>query len=67
VGDSVYNRFSGRTGGTSSLVSRQFLHAAVLGFSLPGGERMRFEAPLPRDLSDALITLRKERDGVAKL
>jgi 23S rRNA pseudouridine1911/1915/1917 synthase len=64
VGDPVYNRFSGRMGAESTLVKRQFLHAAVLGFALPNGEKVRFEAPLPPDLTAALNTLRLERDGM---
>jgi 23S rRNA pseudouridine1911/1915/1917 synthase len=41
------------------MLSRPALHAAVLGFDHPkGGERLRFEAPLPadlRELSEALV------------
>ncbi len=65
--DVTYNRFSGPTGGASAIVSRQFLHAAVLGFTLPEGELVRFEAPLPPELSKALDTMRLERDGASRL
>lgn len=38
---------------------RQALHAAVLGFDHPvTGEKLRFEAPLPQDISDLLAALR---------
>ena len=38
---------------------RQALHAAVLGFVHPvSGAEMRFEAPLPQDMSDLIETLR---------
>tara|TARA_R110002049_G_scaffold140930_9_gene302416 strand:+ start:21638 stop:22684 length:1047 start_codon:yes stop_codon:yes gene_type:complete len=38
---------------------RQALHAAVLGFEHPvSGENVRFEAPLPKDMSDLLDLLR---------
>jgi 23S rRNA pseudouridine1911/1915/1917 synthase len=63
VGDRVYNRRSGRTGGSSSLVSRQFLHASRLAFELPGGTRVSFDSPLPEDLQTALETLEQERAG----
>jgi 23S rRNA pseudouridine1911/1915/1917 synthase len=65
VGDSVYNRKSGRTGGESSLVGRQFLHAHRLAFDLPGGKRVTFDSPLPADLQSALDVLRAEAAGGA--
>lgn len=38
--------------------ARQALHAAVLGFEHPvSGEAMRFEAPLPDDFKDLLVSL----------
>ncbi|MEP1498175.1 MAG: RNA pseudouridine synthase, partial [Pseudophaeobacter sp.] len=38
---------------------RQALHAAVLGFVHPvSGAEMRFEAPLPQDMSDLIEALR---------
>jgi hypothetical protein len=58
VGDAVYNPGSGRFGGTDAIVSRQFLHAAKLGFALPDGTERLFEADLPDDLSAALDELR---------
>ena len=61
VGDPVYGRGweRGMGGGSrrwadelARRVSRQFLHAAALGFDHPvTGERMRFRAPLPPDLA----------------
>jgi 23S rRNA pseudouridine1911/1915/1917 synthase len=54
VGDSIYNRTSGPLGGTNSISPRQFLHAARLGFSLPGGRQVSFEAALPVDLQRVL-------------
>jgi 23S rRNA pseudouridine1911/1915/1917 synthase len=51
AGDAIY-------GGPLDLLSRQFLHAAQLEFSLPSsGERCRFESPLPSDLSAVLRNL----------
>jgi 23S rRNA pseudouridine1911/1915/1917 synthase len=38
---------------------RLFLHAARLGFRLPGGEWREFQAPLPNDLAPVLDRLRK--------
>jgi 23S rRNA pseudouridine1911/1915/1917 synthase len=54
AGDPVYGRGRMREGE----LSRPALHAAVLGFAHPrSGERLRFEAPLPEDLSRLLDTL----------
>ncbi len=48
MGDAAY-------GVTSPRLSRQFLHAARLGFKLPStGEYVEFESPLPPDLAQAL-------------
>jgi 23S rRNA pseudouridine1911/1915/1917 synthase len=63
VGDAVYNRLTGRTGGNQSLAPRQFLHAARLGFDLPDGRAVAFESPLPDDLQAALDVLRAETAG----
>ena len=42
---------------------RQALHAAVLGFVHPvSGEKMRFEAPLPSDMSDLIKALERPAD-----
>jgi len=54
VGDSLYGK-------RSPLVGRQFLHAAKLGFRMPGGREIEFESPLPADLREALEALRAER------
>jgi 23S rRNA pseudouridine1911/1915/1917 synthase len=58
AGDPVYGR-----GGDALGLERPALHAAVLGFTHPrSGARVRFEAPLPDDLSAALERLsRRER------
>lgn len=48
VGDATY-------GVPSRHLSRQFLHASRLGFTLPStGERVEFKSPLPEDLERAL-------------
>ncbi|MGD9711187.1 MAG: RluA family pseudouridine synthase [Thermomicrobiales bacterium] len=61
IGDAVYNRNSGKFGGSGSFVARQFLHASRLAFALPAtGERRTFEAPLPDDLRSALETLQAD-------
>lgn len=52
VGDSRY-------GVKSPHLSRQFLHAAKIGFKLPStGEYIEFESPLPPDLEQALHEIR---------
>ncbi len=68
VGDAVYGRLRGRTGGTSLSepekqalkgLNRMFLHARILGFQHPGNERfLRFSAPLPPELVNTLEHLR---------
>jgi len=67
VGDPVYGRRRNYTAGAlkpeviSALrgFGRQALHAAVLGFRHPvSGEPLRFEAPLPADMSELLRDLR---------
>lgn len=53
AGDRVYGR-------ASSVVGRQFLHAARIAFTHPrSGERVEFEAPLPEDLRAALERARR--------
>ena len=60
VGDPVYGK-----GGESFGLARPALHAAVLGFTHPSsGERLRFEAPLPADLAEALAAVAR-REGAA--
>lgn len=64
VGDPVYGvgweKGMGGSGGPwakefNRLVPRQFLHACRLSFTHPlSGEDLKFEAPIPRDLADAL-------------
>jgi len=60
VGDTVYGRASrGELG-----LARPALHAALLGFRHPRtGEDLRFEAPLPADLEEALAILRRREGG----
>jgi 23S rRNA pseudouridine1911/1915/1917 synthase len=54
VGDSVY----GRSKGKAFAITRPALHAALLGFDHPrGGERRRFEAPLPPDFAELVDVL----------
>ena len=51
AGDSFY-------GGRTDLIGRQALHAYCIGFDHPvTGERMHFEAPLPDDISKAVLLL----------
>ncbi len=58
LGDPVYG--GGRTVSGSLRLERQSLHAALLGFDHPeGGERLRFESPLPPDLRDVLERVRE--------
>ena len=54
VGDTVYGR-------SSDVVSRHFLHAHYLAFRHPvTGEPVEFQSNLPRDLSDALESLKNK-------
>ncbi|MBL8127849.1 MAG: RluA family pseudouridine synthase, partial [Chloroflexia bacterium] len=59
VGDPVY----GRPGNDPVRASRQLLHASKLGFDLPDGSRVTFEAPLPEDFAAALQQLRERESG----
>jgi 23S rRNA pseudouridine1911/1915/1917 synthase len=61
VGDPLYNRAKGPTGGTRAIVRRQFLHAARLAFDAPDGRHLSFESELPADLTAALRILDQER------
>jgi 23S rRNA-/tRNA-specific pseudouridylate synthase len=61
VGDQVY----GRPGSDPVSTSRQLLHASNLGFNLPAGRRVSFEAPLPADFEDALQALREREPADA--
>ncbi|KUJ85743.1 RNA pseudouridine synthase [Ruegeria marisrubri] len=67
VGDPVYGgkrklpqrAISGEAAEAVRAFPRQALHAAVLGFVHPiSGERLRFEAPLPKDMEDLISALR---------
>ncbi len=66
VGDPVYggkrklpaNALSDAAAAAVKCFKRQALHAAVLGFVHPvSGENMRFEAPLPKDMTELLAIL----------
>lgn len=54
VGDKVYGRQRALPAAERIALKRLFLHAAHLGFILPGGEAVAFDAPLPADLRRAL-------------
>lgn len=58
IADIVYNRSHGEFGGVGAIAPRQFLHAAELGFNLPGGRPVHFVSPLPSDLATTLSHLR---------
>jgi 23S rRNA pseudouridine1911/1915/1917 synthase len=64
-GERVYDRpLHGRPLADGSEAKRVVLHAATLGFDHPAtGERLRWVAPLPRDMKDLLKRLRRSRDG----
>ncbi len=60
VGDTVYGR--ARSRGVE--LERPALHAAVLGFAHPrSGKSMRFEAPLPADMTTLLANLERREDN----
>ena len=63
IGDGVYNRFRGRTGGASPIAPRQMLHAAFLAFDTPDGERLELHAPIPDDMNRAAEALRRAPKG----
>ena len=57
VGDELY-------GGKSTLLSRQFLHAHLLGFEHPDlGEWMEFQRPLPENLRETLALVEEPLQG----
>jgi len=57
AGDTVYGR------ARRAEIERPALHAAVLGFVHPEtGERLRFEAPIPKDMGDLLSEMQR-REG----
>jgi 23S rRNA pseudouridine1911/1915/1917 synthase len=67
LGDSVYGagfktkaaRLSEGAKAALASLGRQALHASLLGFEHPiTGERLRFESPLPQDLSRLIKALR---------
>jgi 23S rRNA pseudouridine1911/1915/1917 synthase len=57
VGDRVYNRFGGSTGGRSPIADRQMLHAARLVFRTVVGDVIDLRAPLPVDMQAAWLEL----------
>ncbi|MFT4037620.1 MAG: RluA family pseudouridine synthase [Thermomicrobiales bacterium] len=61
MGDPVY----GKPQRDPVTAERQMLHASKLGFALPNGERVAFEAPLPDDFEAALAELRAREAGDA--
>jgi len=61
VADSVYGGERSRRLAESLGLTRQFLHAAELGLTLPNGEYRLFTSPLPDDLTRALELLEPSR------
>ena len=57
VGDRVYNRFGGSTGGHSPIADRQMLHAARLVIRTVVGDVIDLRAPLPVDMQAAWLEL----------
>ncbi len=64
IGDPLYARKRhGQLGELASTLGRQALHAAVLGFEHPrDGRKLRFAAPLPRDLEELRTGLSQLND-----
>jgi 23S rRNA pseudouridine1911/1915/1917 synthase len=61
LGDPLYGRTPRPLAAVAQALGRQALHAAVLEFDHPvTGERLRFESPLPDDLTAALVRLRPD-------
>lgn len=54
IGDTLYGDRRSAEMAQQIGLQRQFLHASMLGFRLPGGKQVRFTAPLPEDLRQAL-------------
>ncbi len=61
VGDAVYGKKKNRLG-----LTRQFLHAWRLAFTLPSGRSTEFSAPLPGDLRAVLEQLGFEQSGLTE-
>jgi 23S rRNA pseudouridine1911/1915/1917 synthase len=53
VGDRVYNRFGGSTGGQSPVADRQMLHAGRLVIRNVAGEIIDLQVPMPGDMQAA--------------
>lgn len=61
IGDNVYGGATSARLAKELNARRQMLHAAILGFVVPGsGEPMEFQAPLPADIERVLARLRSE-------
>jgi 23S rRNA pseudouridine1911/1915/1917 synthase len=61
VGDATYGKGAARALGAAHGFARQALHAATLGFDHPvTGARLRFEAPMPRDMMDLVAALARQ-------
>ena len=57
------NAYRGKLAYKGLANQRPALHAAILGFDHPrSGERLRFEAPLPADLAQALARLGRREE-----
>jgi len=64
LGDPLYGKPPRELRATAERLGRQALHAALLAFDHPAtGERLRFESPLPADLTAALADLRATRSS----
>ena len=62
VGDVTGHSGDGKRSVRDPLITRQALHAALLGFTHPiSEERCTYQAPLPDDFKDLVISLRKYR------
>jgi 23S rRNA pseudouridine1911/1915/1917 synthase len=59
VGETVYVRDFLAAGGVPIASPRLLLHAATLGFALPGGRRVGFASPLPDDFAAVLARLER--------
>jgi 23S rRNA pseudouridine1911/1915/1917 synthase len=58
LGDHLYANHQSRLLAAECGIERQMLHARTLAFTLPGGHRKSFHAPLPKDMLSAIDRLR---------
>lgn len=63
VGDPVYNRYHGETGGDSEIAGRQMLHAARLVFRNVAGDELDLSASLPEDMDRAIAHFEQKAEG----